>query len=61
MSRFIEGQHRQQSTLSPERIDDYITDENPVKFVDAFVNKLYSKRPLKTWSVPIFLRVNFEL
>jgi transposase len=40
MSRFIEGQHRQQATLFPERIEDYITQENPVRFIDAFVNKL---------------------
>jgi transposase len=40
MSRFIKGQHRQQATLFPERIEDYITEENPVRFIDAFVNKL---------------------
>ena len=40
MSRFIEGQHRQQATLFPERIEDYITEENPVKFIDAFVDRL---------------------
>ena len=40
MSRFIEGIHREQSTLFPERIDDYITDENPVRVIDAFVNAL---------------------
>ena len=40
MSRFIEGDHRQQSTLFPERIEDYITEDNPVRVVDAFVDKL---------------------
>ena len=40
MSRFIEGQHRQQATLFPERIEDYITEENPVRVIDAFVDKL---------------------
>lgn len=40
MSRFIEGEHRQQSTLFPERIEDYITEENPVRVVDAFVDEL---------------------
>jgi transposase len=40
MSRFIKGQHRQQATLFPERIEDYVTEENPVRFIDAFVNKL---------------------
>ena len=40
MSRFIEGTHRTQSTLFPERIEDYITEDNPVKFIDAFVDAL---------------------
>jgi len=40
MSRFIEGDHRQQSTLFPERIEDYITEDNPVRVVDAFVDEL---------------------
>ena len=40
MSRFIEGENREQSTLFPERIDDYISDENPIKLVDAFVDRL---------------------
>lgn len=40
MSRFIEGEHRQQSTLFPERIEDYISEENPVRVVDVFVNEL---------------------
>ena len=40
MSRFIEGVHREQSTLFPERIDDYITEENPVRVIEAFVDEL---------------------
>lgn len=40
MSRFIEGDHREQSTLFPERIEDYICEENPVRVVDAFVDEL---------------------
>ena len=40
MSRFIEGTHRTQSTLFPERIEDYIDEDNPVKFIDAFVDAL---------------------
>lgn len=45
MSRFIEGIHRTQSTLFPERIEDYITEDNPVKVIDAFVDAL----DLGTW------------
>ena len=40
MSRFIEGEPRTQSTLFPERIDDYITEDNPVRVVEAFVDEL---------------------
>jgi transposase len=40
MKRFIEGENRQQSTLFPERLDDYIAEDNAVRVVDAFVEKL---------------------
>lgn len=40
MSGFISGEARSQSTLFPERIDDYITEENPVRVIDVFVDSL---------------------
>ncbi|HJW56388.1 MAG TPA: IS5/IS1182 family transposase, partial [Burkholderiaceae bacterium] len=40
MKRFIQEEHRTQSTLLPERLDDYISEENPVRVVDAFVEEL---------------------
>lgn len=40
MKRFIEGEQRSQSTLFPQRLDDYIADDNPVRAVDAFVEEL---------------------
>ena len=40
MSRFIEEDNRQQSSLFPERLDEYIHDENPVRIIDAFVDGL---------------------
>jgi transposase len=40
MSRFVEGQDRQQVTLLPECLDDYIGQDNPVRVVDAFVTEL---------------------
>jgi hypothetical protein len=40
MKRFIKGECRTQTTLLPESIDDYITDTNPVRIVDAFVDEL---------------------
>ena len=40
MKRFIEGENRYQSTLFPERLDDYIAEDNAVRVVDAFVERL---------------------
>ena len=40
MSGFIEEDNRQQATLFPERLDDYITEENPVRVVDVFIDSL---------------------
>ena len=40
MSRYIEGQDRQQVTLLPECLDDFIADDNTVRIVDAFINEL---------------------
>ncbi|EQD37082.1 transposase, IS4, partial [mine drainage metagenome] len=35
MGRFVEGEDRSQSTLLPERLDDYVIEDNPVRVVDA--------------------------
>lgn len=40
MKRFIEGDNRQQITLLPESLDEYIDAENPVRIVDLFVDQL---------------------
>ena len=40
MKRFIQGECRTQSTLLPELLDDYISDTNPVRVVDVFVDEL---------------------
>ena len=37
---YIEGESRKQSLLFPSSIDEYITDDNIVRFIDAFVNEL---------------------
>ena len=36
MKRFIQGEDRNQSTLLPELLDDYIAEENPVRVIDVF-------------------------
>lgn len=38
--RHIQGVSRDQITLFPESLDEYITDDNPVRFLDAFVNAM---------------------
>jgi len=38
MSGYIEGVDREQSTLFPERLDDWIGEDNPVRVVDVFVD-----------------------
>ena len=40
MSGFVEGQDRQQVTLLPESLDDFIAQDNAVRIVDAFVGEL---------------------
>lgn len=37
---YIKGVSREQIVLFPEAIDDYITKDNPVRFIDAFVEKM---------------------
>ena len=40
MKRFIQGEHRDQGTLLPESLDDYVSDTNPVRVVDVFGDEL---------------------
>jgi transposase len=40
MTGFIEGESRAQATLFPERLDDYIAEESPVRVIDVFVDEL---------------------
>ena len=37
---YIEGVAREQQVLFPEVLDEYLTAENPVRFIDAFVASL---------------------
>jgi transposase len=40
MKRFIEGVDRGQGTLFPERLEDWIAEDNPVRVIDVFVDEL---------------------
>lgn len=40
MKRFIEGEERSQIALLPECLDDYVTEDNPVRVIEVFVDEL---------------------
>ena len=40
MKRFIEGDNREQSTLLPACLEDFVTEDNPVRVVDVFIDAL---------------------
>ena len=40
MKRFVEGVDRSQSSMFPERLEDWIGEDNPVRVVDVFVDEL---------------------
>ena len=40
MKRFIEGEDRRQATLLPDCLEDYVSDENPVRVIEAFIDEL---------------------
>jgi hypothetical protein len=42
MTRFVVGHDRSQSTLFPERLDDYLGEDNPVRAIDVFVDEHFS-------------------
>jgi hypothetical protein len=40
MRRFVEGEDRRQGVLLPEFLNDYVSEENPVRVIDVFVEEL---------------------
>jgi transposase len=40
MGRFVEGEDRRQSLLLSETLDDYVTEDNPVRVVEVFIEEL---------------------
>ncbi|MFM0454671.1 IS1182 family transposase [Paraburkholderia nemoris] len=40
MKRFVEGEDRKQAVLLPEYLEDYVSEDNPVRVVDVFVDEL---------------------
>ena len=40
LKRFVEGRDRRQGVLLPEYLDDHVSEENPVRVVEAFIDEL---------------------
>ena len=40
MKRFVEGGDRRQATPLPDSLEDYVTEDNPVRVVDVFIDEL---------------------
>ena len=40
MKRFIEGADRSQATLFPDQLDDYISEDNAVRAIDVFIDRM---------------------
>jgi len=40
MSEHVGGAHRKQTILFPHTLDEYVDEENPVRFIDAFIDSL---------------------
>ena len=40
MTRFVVGDDRGQNTLFPEQLEDYLSEDNPVRAIDVFVDEL---------------------
>src|SRR5260370_12757478 len=40
MKRFVEGEDRRQAVLLPEYLDDYVSEDNPVRVIDVFIEEL---------------------
>ena len=61
--RYIEGRDRGQVTLFPDRLEDWIGEDNPVRVIDAFVealDKIRSDRPVIITTVSRALSGTFK-
>ena len=44
MKRFVQGEARTQMSLLPECLDDYVSEDNPVRVVEAFIDAIDLER-----------------
>ncbi len=55
MNEHVGGAHRKQTILFPDTLDGYVDEENPVRFIDAFVDSLDLKALGFNHSMPSFV------
>jgi transposase len=53
MSEHVEGLNRNQTALFPETLEGYVDKENPVRFIDAFVDSLNLEKLGFKHSIPV--------
>ena len=62
---YLRGVNLDQVMLFPESVEDYITEDNPVRFIDAFVSSLdlaqlgFTRAPPAERGRPAYVRVTF--
>jgi hypothetical protein len=63
MQGFVQGTDRQQTTLFPECLDDWVGESNPVRAVDVFVETQNSKNTLKSsrWCQSLLVESSFGM
>ena len=52
MKRFVEGEDRRQGALLPHCLDDYVTENNPVRVIEVFIDELDLATRASTVSSP---------
>ena len=60
MHRFIDGEDRMQQTLLPHSLEDYVSEENPVRVIEVFIDELdlaalgfSGMTPAASWASPV--------
>lgn len=53
---YITGPDRSQTVMFPPLVDDYVSNDNPVRFVEAYVESLDLSELEFTHSVPMYLK-----
>jgi hypothetical protein len=58
---YVEGLSRSQTFLLPKTIEEYVQTDNPVRFIDAYVNTIDMEKLGFTQSFKSYLKENSNL